>query len=382
MKPSRKSKAISSKDSAARQLSLDNEDESNGDANSVADTQSEGVVMEYGLADSQYCNTCEKTATAVSRIISSRLAMTNESETKLTAAMSEYFTACGIDSDTALASMDGARWPKPSESVKTPHVTRLTCPVMNVLEQAVSLTMGVQETNMFLTEHSTYSDLQNLVSNDSSRTHASEADHSTLKGSNGIRQEGKIPSFKLPIYDGDLTEGVAYVDAIVETFSSNGVEQFLDDVPYCQSRLSWSSAFASRLKKSLKDAKVLSFIAQKHKVEKNSAIVWQAVVLHLSGNNVKICHQMTIWRQFLSLKCETMADFPLFYSNVFTFVDMLERDKSIAVRDDTFLKCYLSQKVNVTELEQTTRKFVMEGSPPYDKILEAIRKDYDAQKGN
>ena len=143
MKPSRKTKVISSKDSAARQLSLDNEDESNGDANSVADTQSEGVVVEYGLSDSQYCNTCEKTATAVSRIISTGLGMTNESETKLTAAMGEYFTACGIESDIALASMDGARWPKPSESVKTPHVTRLTCPVMNVLEQAVSLTMGV-----------------------------------------------------------------------------------------------------------------------------------------------------------------------------------------------------------------------------------------------
>ena len=110
VKPSRKTKAISSIDSTARQLNLANEDESNGDFNSEADTQNGGLAtVEYGLAETQYCDTCEKTAKAVSRIISTRLGLSNESETNLFAAMGEYFTACGIESDTALASMGGTR---------------------------------------------------------------------------------------------------------------------------------------------------------------------------------------------------------------------------------------------------------------------------------
>ena len=93
-----------------------------------------------------------------------------------------------------------------------------------------------------------------------------------------------------------------------------------------------------------------------------------------------MCQQMTTWRKFLGLKCDKMEEFPLFYADVKTSLNKLEEEKSVAVRDDIFLKCFLSQKIEVTELEQTTKAFVMENNQTYAVTLEQVRADYQAQQ--
>ena len=88
---------------------------------------------------------------------------------------------------------------------------------------------------------------------------------------------------------------------------------------------------------------------------------------------------MSNWNQFISLKCDSMPDFPAFYSKAQKLISKLLDGKSIAVTDDVFLKCYFSKIITVPELQDSVKEFVKESAPKYEVVLENVRSDYSAQ---
>ena len=74
-----------------------------------------------------------------------------------------------------------------------------------------------------------------------------------------------------------------------------------------------------------------------------------------------------------------MDDFPLFYSGVKKVTHKLQKVKSIAITDDTFLKAFLSGSISCEDLQTKSKRFLMEGTETYNIIMDKIHGDYCAQ---
>ena len=74
-----------------------------------------------------------------------------------------------------------------------------------------------------------------------------------------------------------------------------------------------------------------------------------------------------------------MDNFPLFYSGVKKVTHKLQEVKSIAVTDDTFFKAFLSGLISCEDLKTEAKRFLVEGTEMYDKIMDKIYVGYCAQ---
>ena len=75
------------------------------------------------------------------------------------------------------------------------------------------------------------------------------------------------------------------------------------------------------------------------------------------------------WSDFFTLRCTSMENFPLFYSNVKKVTHKLREAKPIVVTDTTFLKAFLSGLISCDDLK-TEAKGYMEGTETYDNIMD------------
>ena len=87
---------------------------------------------------------------------------------------------------------------------------------------------------------------------------------------------------------------------------------------------------------------------------------------------------MQHWLDFFALRCTSMDDFLLFYSSVKKVTHKLQEVRPIAVTDDTFLKAFLSGSISCGDLKTETKGFLIEGTEPYNKIMDRIYVDYRA----
>ena len=89
---------------------------------------------------------------------------------------------------------------------------------------------------------------------------------------------------------------------------------FLTDEQHCDNHPTWSYAFASRLRESLKTSSILNFIVDEQDTEENCAIVYSALEVHLTTGDVTIARAFANWQALFKLKCAYRDDFLTFYS--------------------------------------------------------------------
>ena len=65
--------------------------------------------------------------------------------------------------------------------------------------------------------------------------------------SNTGSASSKIPSFDVPLFNGNMIDGHSYLQNVQDTFRSSAMESFLDSEANCDQNKPWSGAFASRI---------------------------------------------------------------------------------------------------------------------------------------
>ena len=177
------------------------------------------------------------------------------------------------------------------------------------------------------------------------RLRAPPTGHVLSPGQQGVTtaHSGKIPSFDVPVFNGSMIDGHSYLQAMQDTFRSSAMEQYLKSEAHCDHHTSWSGAFASRIRESIKDNPNLSFLAAELDKEDNCAKVWDKIRTHLSSEDVITARIMNLWTQMFSLKCDDKDTFVAFYSQVKGISHKLAEHNSIAVLDDTFMQAFLPE---------------------------------------
>ena len=194
--------------------------------------------------------------------------------------------------------------------------------------------------------------------------------------------EHKIPTFKVPTFKGDLIAGDKYIDDVVISFTNVAMEKYLTDAVWCTQNIEWSSAFASRIRESIKHNDILGFIATQEESQKNCAKLWDTVTAHLTSSDLTMARAMAHWNTLFGLKCEDRDTFLHFYSKAKSMVFKLKRDNSTAIQDDIFLRAYFAKAIEAPELQTNVKKLVTDRAGTYDSILELIHKDFRAQETN
>ena len=121
--------------------------------------------------------------------------------------------------------------------------------------------------------------------------------------------EHKVPTFTVPKFTGDTLAGDTYIESVDNAFRSSALAKYLVDEEYCKSNPSWSDAFASRLRESIRESDILGFLATELEAVKNCATVWDKIISHLSSSDVKTARMMANWNQLFNLKCEDNDSF-------------------------------------------------------------------------
>ena len=107
------------------------------------------------------------------------------------------------------------------------------------------------------------------------------------------------------------------------TFRSNTMSQFLEDPNNYNNSLYWSRAFTSRLRDSIEESYILSFLTTNLDGENNYARVWNRIEKHILSTDIKMARVMTNWISLLSSKCEDRNSFLSFYPKTKVIVHKL-----------------------------------------------------------
>ena len=170
------------------------------------------------------------------------------------------------------------------------------------------------------------------------------------------------------------------MEDVRRTFTSYAMTSYIDDESFCSSHITWSGAFASRIRDSLAHNDIMSFIATEEESENNCAKLWQTVVSNLNSSDLTMARTMAHWNLLFGLKCEEKDDFLQFYSKSKSILHKLKRDTSVAVTDDVFLRAYFSKVIEAPELQDEVKKLIKDKTGSYESILELIHQDYRAQE--
>ena len=106
-------------------------------------------------------------------------------------------------------------------------------------------------------------------------------------------------------------------------------------------------------------------MATELKDETNCADVWEKITDVLQSSNLTLLRVLRHWQKFFRLRCDTLDEFPQFYSDLRMITSNLRTAKSIAVGDDAFIKAFLSGAITVKELSQGTKEFLSGGTKKY-----------------
>ena len=76
------------------------------------------------------------------------------------------------------------------------------------------------------------------------------------------------------------------------TFTSHAMTSYNDDEAFCSYHITWSRAFASRIRDSVAHNEILSFIATEEESENNCAKLWKTVVANLNLADLTMARTM------------------------------------------------------------------------------------------
>ena len=132
--------------------------------------------------------------------------------------------------------------------------------------------------------------------------------------------------------------------------------QFLEDPKNFNNSPYWLRAFASRIRESIAESDILSFLATELDGEENFVRVWIRLERHLSSTDIQNARVMTNWSSLLSTQYEDRDSFLFFYSNTKGILHKITKGNSIPDKDDVFLKAYFSMAIEAKELQMEVRR--------------------------
>ena len=338
------------------------------------------LATECHLGDTPFCKDVDAVANVCASLLSDNLGFSPLKCAKLKSQLETYFNAVGIGSDDTLKLFAGKVWPTPVDAVKKTgeSVDLLTPAAMLALDQVSKLTDVVRKNQYYLTDYTSHDDLVRYCKRKLTSTAPTGAATGSADAA-GVADR-KIPTFSLPKYTGDRLDGSEYIKKVERAFKNHGLAAFLESNDYPDYYVDWSTAFTSRILDSLADSDIMSFMAERYKDETNCYFVWTKVKGHLSTSDLSMQRVVKLWREFMGLRCPEFDDFLPFYSKVTKVIDKLKEAKSVAVKDDVFLRAFLARAISCDELQTEAKKFLQDGKGSYDDILEEVLGDYRAQE--
>ena len=170
------------------------------------------------------------------------------------------------------------------------------------------------------------------------------------------------------------------MDDVVRSFTNHALSRYILDIQFCDDNISWSGAFASRIRESVANSDTLGYLATEQENENNCAKLWAIVCKELTSSELTMARAMSLWNQVFGLKCDERDDFQHFYSKVKGLLFKLKKDNSVAVTDDVFLRAYFAKVIQAPELQTEVKKLITDKDGTYETILQLIHDDYRAQE--
>ena len=340
-----------------------------------------------GLSEQAYCCTLALMALAVGSLVSDRLGLDMNRSSQLCDHLAVYFLAIPIASKNALSIFtQPSDWShmakyKTDEDGAIDAVTRVAISLMSQLGAAANELVHTRIYFCKDPESLKFQPFMEWATHMKGRRHAAN-----LPPPPGGRPTSgntgsvliKIPSFDVPLFNGNMIEGHSYIQDVQDTFRSSAMEDYLDSEAHCDQNKPWSGAFASRIRESLKDSPLLSFLSTELNQENNCAKVWMRIKNHLSSEDVVTARVMNLWTKLFALKCDDRDSFMAFYSQVKGITHKLTEHSSVAVQDDIFMQALLSRTIEAPELQSEVKNFLKEPKIQYLEILEKVYVDYGA----
>jgi len=131
-----------------------------------------------------------------------------------------------------------------------------------------------------------------------------------------------------------------------------------EDPNHCDNSSCWSGDFVSRLRESIEESDILSFLATELDGENNCARVWTRIIKHVLSTDIITALVMKNWSSLLSSKCEEHGFFLSVYSKTKGILHKITKGNSISAKDNVFLKAYLSIAIEAVELQTEVKGFL------------------------
>jgi len=335
------------------------------------------TAVGIGLSLTKKCDTTASIAAVVSSMITERFDFSTAVATTLKTNLEGFFTIGGVTNDETFAFMsDSSSWPPVATSGRNGYSHKsITIPVLMLLSQLAGKVQQMLDAGYYLESGVKYADFHKYIQS----LPVPQSSSGTNKSSS-TTDDHKMPSFKVPIFKGDIMAGDEYMDDVVICFTNHALEKYLTDETYCTSNLEWSSAFASRIRESIKGNDILGFIATEEASERNCAKLWSTINNHLTSADLTMARAMALWNTLFGLKCEERDSFLHFYSKAKSVIFKLKQHKSVAIGDDIFLRAYFAKVIEAPELQTEVKKLVTDKAGTYESILELVHKDFRAQE--
>ena len=268
--------------------------------------------------------------------------------------------------------MDPDDWPLKIICDNQSDYKPLTFPVMSTLKKIASHMEVVRDNGVYIRKTSTFDDLSNFAFKMKHKY-----DELTNQSMSLLKTHSfKLPDFRVSRFDESDNDGQEYLKALMQAFTSNALSRFLTDDHSCEQHLEWSSALAARVRVALNESPFLAFIAAEHEKEQSCYQLYHALESHLSKGDLLMARTFAEWQKLFGLQCDTIDDFPSYYSSVRKGVTRLREYDSVAIKDDTFIRAYLCKSLDVKELRSSTKEFMANMDDDSLDILEKIHKDY------
>ena len=100
--------------------------------------------------------------------------------------------------------------------------------------------------------------------------------------------------------------------------------------------------------------------------------MFKALSDHLLTVDLKVAMTFEEWQKFFGLRCDSLDGFLPFYSSVRTSVTRLKDFKSEAIKDETFLRAFMTKALDVMELKTYTKEFLTEPEKDSMDILKRV----------
>ena len=167
-----------------------------------------------------------------------------------------------------------------------------------------------------------------------------------------------IPDFDLPSFTGQAVDGIDWMADVKDVFNNKGLIKYLDDENHCAANLEFSTAFASRLRTSVRHGTVLGHIYALEEKNNNCANLWSVIVGKLCKKGILISQECRYWKQFSHLRCDSVEQFPKFHSDMTTVMHRLQQMAGTAISDKNFLRVQFAQKIAIPEIKNSSQKFL------------------------